>query len=51
MCPLFLLPHKECSSSPINHTSGGVYAFCEAYGIHEDEELTLDRLGFKIGMT
>jgi hypothetical protein len=44
-----LSPCKERSSSPITGIAGGVHDFCEAYGISENEELALDKLGFEIG--
>jgi hypothetical protein len=40
--------HKECSSSPID-IPGNIHAFCEAYGIKEEEEQALKSLGFVMG--
>ena len=41
-------PRKERSSSPV-YIPGDVHAFCEAYGIKEEEEQALESLGFVIG--
>jgi hypothetical protein len=43
-----LSPCGERSSSPFSNT-GGVHGFCQAYGISENEELALDKLGFELG--
>jgi hypothetical protein len=39
---------RERSSSPID-ISGNVHDFCQAYGIGEEEELGLEKLGFALG--
>jgi hypothetical protein len=41
-------PHKERSSSPIE-ISGNIHTFCQAYGIDNNDEHDLERLGFVLG--